>query len=82
MVWAKPWFLFLLWAGLLPLWLIGIPVCWFHQKQCLSKPTCTAFNKKVTASVCLSPPALIQVVIQTPLCGEVSFRNILQPVGV
>ena len=28
------------------------------------------------------PPALIQVVIQTPLCGEVSFRNILQPVGV
>ena len=29
-----------------------------------------------------SPPALIQVVIQTPLCGEVSFRNIVQPVGV
>ena len=29
-----------------------------------------------------SPPALIQVVIQTPLCGGVSFRNILQPVGV
>ena len=29
-----------------------------------------------------SPAALIQVVIQTPLCGKVSFRNILQPVGV
>ena len=28
------------------------------------------------------PPALIQVVIQTALCGEVSFRNILQPVGI
>ena len=28
------------------------------------------------------PPALIQVVIHTPLCGEVSFRNIVQPVGV
>ena len=24
-----------------------------------------------------SPPALIQVLIQTPLCGEVSFRNIV-----
>ena len=30
----------------------------------------------------LSPPALIQFVIQTPQCGEVSFRNILRPVGV
>ena len=30
----------------------------------------------------LSPPALIQVVIQTPLCGGASFGNILQPVGV
>ena len=29
-----------------------------------------------------SPRALIQVVILTPLCGEVSFRNIVQPVGV
>ena len=27
-------------------------------------------------------PALIQVVIQTLLFGEVSFRNIVQPVGV
>ena len=24
----------------------------FSSKQCLSKPTCTAFNKKLTVSVC------------------------------
>ena len=29
-----------------------------------------------------SPPALIQIVIQRLLFGEVSFRNIVQPVGV
>ena len=43
--------LFFLAAGLLPLWLIGLPVCLFHRKQCLSKPTCTASNKRVTVSV-------------------------------
>ena len=40
------------------------------------------FQQKSDSFGVPSPPALIQVVIQTPLCGEVSFRNILQPVGV
>ena len=39
------------------------------------------FQQKRNSFGVPSPPALIQVVIQTPLCGEVSFRNILQPVG-
>ena len=40
------------------------------------------FQQKSNTSGVPSPPALIQVVIQTALCGEVSFRNIVQPVGV
>ena len=40
------------------------------------------FQQKNTSFGVPSPLALIQVVIQTPLCGEVSFRNIVQPVGV
>ena len=35
------------------------------------------FQQKSNSFGVLSPPALIQVVIQTPLCGKVSFRNIL-----
>ena len=40
------------------------------------------FQQKSNSFGVPSPPALIQGVIQTPLSGEVSFRNILQPVGV
>ena len=40
------------------------------------------FQQKGNSLGVPSLPALIQVVIQTPLCGEVSFRNIVQPVGV
>ena len=40
------------------------------------------FQQKSNSFGVPSQPALIQVVIQTPLSGEVSFRTILQPVGV
>ena len=41
-----------------------------------------SFQQKSNSFGVPSPPALIQIVIQTPLCGGVSFRDILQPVGV
>ena len=40
------------------------------------------FQQKSISFGVPSPPALIQVVIQTSLCREVFFRNIVQPVGV
>ena len=40
------------------------------------------FRKKSIGFGVPSPSALIQVVIQTPPCGEVSFRNIAQLTGV
>ena len=46
------------------------------------KTNLDGFQQKSNSSGVPSPPALIQVVIQTPLCGEVFFHNIVQPVGV
>ena len=71
------------------------PVCWsaafvaywtlrlfFSSKTMPFKTNLHGFQQKRNSFSVPSPPALNQVVIQTPLCGEVSFRNIVQPVGV
>ena len=46
------------------------------------KTNLDGFEQKSNSFGVPSPPALIQVVSQTPLSGEVSFCNILQPLGV
>ena len=54
----------------------------FSSKTMPLETNLHGFQQKSNSFGVPSPPALIQVVIQTPLCGEVSFRNIVQPVGV
>ena len=54
----------------------------FSSKRIPFKTNLQCFQHKSVSFGVLWPPALIQVLIQTPLCGEVSFRNIVQPVGV
>ena len=58
------------------------PRLFVSSKTMPFKTNLHGFQQKSNTFGVPSPPALIQVVIQTPLCGEVSFRNILQPVGV
>ena len=58
------------------------PRSFVSSKTMLFKTNLHGFQQKSNSFGVPSPPALIQVVIQTLLCGEVSFRNILQPVGV
>ena len=54
----------------------------FSSKTMPFKTNLHAFEQKSNSFGVPSPPALIQVGIQTPLCGEVSFCNIVRPVGV
>ena len=58
------------------------PCLFVSSKTMPFKTNLHGFQQKSNSFGVPAPPALIQVVIQTPLCGEVSFRNILQPVGV
>ena len=54
----------------------------FSSKTMPFKTNLHGFQQKSNSFAEPSPLALIQLVIQTLLCGEVSFRNIVQPVGV
>ena len=58
------------------------PRLFVSSKTMPFKTNLHGFQQTLNSFGVLSPPALIQVVIQTLLCGEVFFRNILQPVGV
>ena len=58
------------------------PRLFVSSKTMPFKTNLHGFQQKSNSFRVPLPPALIQFVIQTPLCGEVSFRNILQPVGV
>ena len=58
------------------------PRLFLSSKKMPFKTNLHGFQQKGISFCVPSPLALIQVVIQTPLCGEVSSRNILQPVGV
>ena len=54
----------------------------FSSKTMPFKTNLHGFEQRSNSFGVPSPLALIQVLIQTPLCGEVSFRSIVQPVGV
>ena len=54
----------------------------FSSKKMPFKTNLHGFQQKSNSFRVPSPPGLIQVVIQTLLCGEVSFRNIVPPVRV
>ena len=58
------------------------PRLFIPSKTMPFKTNLHGFQQKSNSFVVPSPLALIQVVIPTPLSGKVSFRNILQPVGV
>ena len=58
------------------------PRLFFSSKKMPFKNDLHGFQQKGNSFGVPLPPALIQVMIQTLLGGEVSFRNILQPVGV
>ena len=58
------------------------PCLFVSSKTMPFKTNLHGFEQKSNSFGVPSPPALIQVVIETPLFGEVSCCNILQPVGV
>ena len=62
-------------AALVAYWTLHL---FFSSKTMPFKTNLHGFQQKSNSFGVPSPPALIQVVIQTPLCGEVSFRNIVQ----
>ena len=66
-------------AAVVAYWTPRLFVSW---KTMPFKTNLQGFQQKSGSFGVPSPPTLIQVVIQTPLCGKVSCRNILQPVGV
>ena len=66
-------------AALVAYWTLRL---FFLSKTMPFKTNLHGFQQESNSFGVPSPPVLIQVVIQTPLCGEVSFRNVVQPVGV
>ena len=66
-------------AALVAYWTLCL---FFSSKTMPFKTNLHGFQQKSNSLGVPSPLALIQVVILTLLFGEVSFRNIVQPVGV